>query len=42
MKKYMKTTLGRKLLAFYLIMFTVSFYLISTIGYNYISDRVFF
>lgn len=40
MKKYMKTTLGRKLLAFYLIMFAISFCLITTIGHSYISDRV--
>lgn len=40
MKKYMKTTLGRKLLAFYLIMFAISFYLITTVGHSYILDRV--
>lgn len=41
MNKHMKTTLGRKLLAFYLTMFAITFYLITTIGHEYISDRVF-
>ena len=36
MKKYLKTTLGRKLLAFYLVLF----YLITTVGRDYISERV--
>ncbi len=40
-KKYMRTTLGRKLLAFYLAMFAITFYLISTFGQSYIFDRVF-
>lgn len=40
MKKYTKTTLGRKLLAFYLSMFAISFYLITTIGHSYIENRV--
>lgn len=41
MNKYLKTTLGRKLLAFYLAMFAITFYLISTFGHQYISDRVY-
>lgn len=40
MKKYMKTTLGRKLAAFYLILFVVSFYFVETLGHNYIYDKV--
>lgn len=40
MKKYMRTTLGRKLAAFYLILFVVSFYFISTIGQRYIYEQV--
>lgn len=40
MKKYLKTTLGRKLLAFYLFMFAICFYLITTFGQSYISERV--
>ncbi len=41
MNKYLKTTLGRKLLAAYLIMFAITFYLISTLGHEYISNRVY-
>ncbi len=41
MKKHMRTTLGRKLLASYLTMFAITFYLISAFGHEYISDRVF-
>lgn len=40
MKKYLKTTLGRKLLAFYLVLFAITFYLITTVGRDYISERV--
>ncbi|MCH5252959.1 MAG: HAMP domain-containing histidine kinase [Lachnospiraceae bacterium] len=40
MKKYMKTTLGRKLAAFYLILFLFSFYFMQTLGYQYIYDKV--
>ena len=40
MKKYLKTTLGRKLLAFYLAMFAICFYLITTFGHSYIAERV--
>ena len=40
MNKYLKTTLGRKLLAFYLAMFAITFYLISTFGHQYIADRI--
>lgn len=40
MNKYLKTTLGRKLLAFYLVLFAITFYLITTIGRDYISERV--
>ena len=40
MKKYMRTTLGRKLAAFYLILFVVSFYFISTFGQRYIYEQV--
>ena len=40
MKKYLKTTLGRKLLAFYLVLFAITFYLIKTVGRDYISERV--
>lgn len=41
MKLYRKTTLGRKLLAYYLVFFAVTFISMSTIGHNYISDRVY-
>ena len=40
MKKYLKTTLGRKLLAFYLVLFAITFCLITTVGRDYISERV--
>lgn len=40
MKKHLKTTLGRKLLAFYLILITVSFYFIHSIGYGFIFEKV--
>lgn len=40
MKKYMKTTLGRKLLAFYLVFFAIAFYGMSTWGHTYIRTRV--
>lgn len=40
MKKYMKTTLGRKLTAFYLILFLISFYFMQTLGYQYIYEMV--
>lgn len=40
MKKYMKTTLGKKLLLFYLIIFGVSFLFLETAGYNYIHQKV--
>lgn len=40
MKKYMKTTLGRKLAAFYLILFVISFYFVSTFGHSYIYEQV--
>lgn len=40
MKKYMKTTLGRKLAAFYFVLFAVSFYFIATFGRDYIYDKV--
>lgn len=36
----MKTTLGRKLAAFYLILFVASFYFISTFGHRYIYEQV--
>lgn len=41
MKKYTKTTLGRKLLAFYLVFFAITFFGMSTFGHGYINDRVF-
>lgn len=40
MRKHMKTTLGRKLLAFYLAMFAITFYAMSTFGHSYIKERV--
>ena len=36
----MKTTLGRKLTAFYLILFLISFYFMQTLGYQYIYEMV--
>ncbi|MCH5266357.1 MAG: HAMP domain-containing histidine kinase [Lachnospiraceae bacterium] len=39
MKKYMKTTLGRKLAAFYFVVFAVSFYFMVTFGQDYIYEK---
>ena len=39
-KKYMKTTLGKKLALFYLIIIGVSFLFLETAGYNYIYVKV--
>ena len=39
-KKYMKTTLGKKLALFYLIIIGVSFLFLETAGYNYIHEKV--
>lgn len=41
MKKYMKTTLGHKLLAYYLVFFAITFFAMSTLGHNYIRERVY-
>lgn len=40
MKKHMRTTLGRKLLAFYLVFLAISFFGMSTLGHSYIDERV--
>lgn len=40
MKNRLKTTLGRKLLAFYLILITLSFYFMYSIGYDFIYEKV--
>lgn len=41
MKFHRKTTLGRKLLACYLVFFAITFIGVSTVGQRYISDRVY-
>ena len=40
MKKYLKTTLGRKLAAFYFMLIAVAFYFIQSVGYDYIYSKV--
>ncbi len=40
MKKYFKTTLGKKLAAFYLVLFAVTFYFMATLGKEYIEEKV--
>lgn len=40
MKKHLKTTLGRKLAAFYLILIAAAFYFIQSAGYNFIYEKV--
>ncbi len=40
MKKHLKTTLGRKLTAFYLILVAASFYFIHSAGYHFIYEKV--
>lgn len=41
MKIYRKTTLGRKLLAYYLVFFAITFFSMSTFGNSYIRERVY-
>ena len=41
MKKHMKTTLGHKLLAYYLVFFAITFFAMSTIGHSYIRERAY-
>lgn len=40
MKKYFKNTLGKKLAAFYLVLFAVTFYFMATLGKDYIEEKV--
>lgn len=42
MNKFTKTTLGRKLLAFYLVFFAISFFCLYSLGYSYLRNRVYY